>query len=214
MAKKKFDTNPLDPDFPKKVSFEPQLQPQETRTLPENGAGETTRFEEPSVTTEEQTTRKFEDANFNQYQSPYNGQNMPSPYQPPMPLYAQNDRTRKVAKVGLPENILTALPYVPFFIGLVAGLLELFFVPKSEAKVRFHAAQGVAAHLAILIISAILGGLSNITGLAGAGETIFNIVTTVMLVIFAIKAYQGKPIHIEAVDDLTNWLEDKIKPSE
>ncbi len=211
MAKKKFDTNPLDPDFPKKTAFEPQ--PQETTTLPQNGATDTKRFEEP-VQTEEQTTRKFDEANFNQYQAPFNGQNVPSNYQPPLPLYAQNDRTRKVAKVGLPENILTALPYVPFFIGLVAGLLELFFVPKSEAKVRFHAAQGVAAHLAILIISAILGGLSNITGLAGAGESIFNIVTTVMLVIFAIKAFQGKPIHIEAVDDLTNWLEDKIKPSE
>ena len=46
------------------------------------------------------------------------------------------------------------------------------------------------------------------------GNTIFGIVTTVMLVIFAIKAFQGKPIHIEAVDDLTNWLEDKIKPGE
>ncbi len=181
--------------------------------MSENGATATQLFEEPVQTTE-QTTRKFDEANFNQYQSPYNGQNVPSPYQPPHPFYAQNDRNRKVAKVGLPENVLTALPYIPFFIGLVAGLLELFFVPKSEAKVRFHAAQGVAAQIAILIISAILGGLSNITGLAGAGETIFNIVTTVMLVIFAIKAFQGKPIHIEAVDDLTNWLEDKIKPGE
>lgn len=139
---------------------------------------------------------------------------MPANYQPPHPLYAQQDRSRKVAKIGLPENILTALPYIPFFIGLVAGLLELFFVPKSEAKVRFHAAQGVAAHIAILVISAILGGMGNITDLANAGETIFNIVTTVMLIIFAIKAFQGKPIHIESVDELTNWLEDKIKPSE
>ena len=211
MAKKKFDTNPLDPDFPKKVAFEPQTQ--ETQTLPENGAS-ATQFFEDAPRADEQATRKFDEANFNQYQAPYNGQNVPSSYQPPHPYYAQPDRTRKVAKVGLPENILTALPYIPFFIGLVAGLLELFFVPKSEAKVRFHAAQGVAAHIAILVISAILGGLGNITNLAGAGETIFNIVTTVMLIIFAIKAFQGKPIHIESVDELTNWLEDKIKPSE
>jgi uncharacterized membrane protein len=80
--------------------------------------------------------------------------------------------------------------------------------------VRFHAAQGVAAHIAILVISAVLGGIGNITDLADTGNAIFKIVTTVMLVIFAIKAFQGKPIHIEAVDDLTNWLEDKIKPSE
>ena len=32
-----------------------------------------------------------------------------------------------------------------------------------------------------------------------------------MLVVFAIKAWQGKPVHIESVDDLTNWLEEKIE---
>jgi len=207
MAKKKFDTNPLDPEFPKKVATEPQ--PQETQTLPNT---ETRQFEEP-VQTEEQTTRKFDEANFNGYQSPYNGQNVPSPYQPPHPLYAQPDRTRKVAKIGLPENVLTVLPYIPFSIGLIAGIIELFIVPKSEAKVRFHAAQGVAAHLAIIVISWILNSIGNLTGM-GFGNVIFWWVTTVMLIIFAVKAYQGKPIHIEAVDDLTNWLEDKIKPSE
>lgn len=209
MAKKKFDTNPLDPDFPKQVAFEPQ--PQETQTLPNNGA--TQMFEEPAPT-EENATRKFDDANFNAYQTPYNGQNVPSPYQPPpVPLYGQNDRTRKVAKIGLPENVLTALPYIPFSMGLIAGIIELFIVPKSEAKVRFHAAQGVAAHLAIIVISWILHSIGNLTGME-FGNVIFWWVTTIMLVVFAVKAYQGKPIHIEAVDDLTNWLEDKIKPSE
>jgi hypothetical protein len=32
------------------------------------------------------------------------------------------------------------------------------------------------------------------------------------LIVFAIKAWRGKPVHIESVDDLTEWLEDKIKP--
>jgi len=208
MAKKKFDTNPLDPDFPKKAAFEPQ--PQETQALSQNGSA-TQLFEEP-VVTEEQTTRKFDEANFNQYQAPFDGQNVPSPYQPPHPFYPPQDRTRKVAKIGLPENILTMVPYIPFSLGLIAGIIELFIVPKSEAKVRFHAAQGVAAHLAIIIISWILNSIGGVTGME-FGNSIFMIVTTVMLVIFAIKAYQGKPIHIEAVDDLTNWLEDKIKPS-
>jgi uncharacterized membrane protein len=207
MAKKKFDTNPLDPEFPQKVAFEPQ--PQETRTLPNNG-GETKKFEEPALT--EDQTRKFDEADFNAYQAPYNGQNVPTNYQPPQ-FFAQNDRSRKVAKVGLPENILTALPYIPFHIGLIAGVVELFIVPKSEAKVRFHAAQGVAAHLAIIIISAILHSIGEFTG-AEFGNSIFWLVTTIMLIIFAVKAFQGKPIHIEAVDDLTNWLEDKIKPGE
>ena len=209
MAKKKFDTNPLDPDFPKKVAFEPQTQ--ETQTLSQNGAAETNQFETATLT-EEQDTRKFDEANFNQYQAPYNGQNVPGPYQPPHAFYPPGSHNRKIAKTGLPENVLTTLPYIPY-IGWIPGVIELFIVPKSEAKVRFHAAQGLAAHVAIIVISAVLHSIGSLTG-AEFGNTLFHWVTNIMLIIFAVKAFQGKPIHIEAVDDLTNWLEDKIKPSE
>jgi uncharacterized membrane protein len=208
--KKKFDTNPLDPDFPQKVAAEPQ--PQETQVLGGSAGVETRQFAEPAPT--EDQTRKFDEADFQSYQAPYTGQQVPMNYAPPAAFYQQDDRSRKVAKIGLPENILTAAAYFPLFIGLVAGILELVFVPKSEAKVRFHAAQGVAAHIAIMVISAILEAIGRVTDLANVGATVFGIVTTVMLVVFMIKAFQGKPIHIESVDDLTNWLEDKIKPSE
>lgn len=227
MAKKKFDTNQLDPEFPAKAAEAAAVAPAfetspeiddphktatpETQTL-NQGDPVTRVFDEPPMS--DQATRKFDEANFGAYQSPFNGQNVPDAYQPPKPLFAQESPTRKVSKIGLPENILVALPYVPFFIGLIGGLLELFFVPKSEQKVRFHAAQGVAAHIAILVISAILGGMSHVTRLADTGDSVFNVVSTVILLVFVVKAYQGKPIHIEFVDDLTNWLEDKIKPSE
>ena len=94
----------------------------------------------------------------------------------------------------------------------IAGLILLLIIPKEENKVRFHAAQGLAAHVGILIVTSILGIVGNVTDLAGVGSTIFTIVTTIMLVIFAIKAWSGKPVHIQAVDDLTNWLEEKIGP--
>ncbi len=118
--------------------------------------------------------------------------------------------SRKVAKVGLPENIATALPYIPWYFGMVAGLLILLLVPKSEAKVRFHAAQGLAAHIGILIVTTILGVIGNIANIADVGNLIFQILTTVMLIIWAVKAWKGKPVHIESVDSLTNWLEEKI----
>lgn len=209
--KKKFDTNPLDPKFPQRIAAAGKTARQKTQTLPVKEA-ETRKFEEPPET--EERTRKFEEASFNAYQTPFNVQNTPINFQPPQAFQMQPERNRKVARIGLPENILIALPYIPFFIGLIAGLLELFFVPKSEAKVRFHAAQGTAAHIAILVITTILAGIGNITDLGNLGNAIFKIVTTVMLIIFAVKAFQGKPIHIESVDELTNWLEDKIKPSE
>lgn len=205
MAKKKFDTNPLDPEFPEKVKREAA-----TAALPKTEY-KTAEFPPASVTEEE--TKRFNNADFNAYQSPFTGQNVPANYQTAK-LYDDMNQSsnRKIDKIGLPENILTALPYIPFYIGLIAGLIILFIVPKSETKVRFHAAQGLAAHLAILIISAILRGIDKVTDFADFGLAIFQVVTMVMLIIFAVKAWQGKPIHIESVEDLTDWLDDKIKP--
>lgn len=202
--KKKFDTNPLDPKFPEKVK-----EAQETAALPKNSF-QTAEFPPSSVTEEE--TRRFNEANFNAYQSPYDGRKVPANFQTAHFANVENTSKRKVAKVGLPENVLTALPYIPFFVGLIAGILELIFVPKSEQKVRFHAAQGLAAHIGILIVTTILSGIGNVTNLADIGNWIFQIVTFVMLIVFAIKAFRGKPVHIESVDDLTEWLEDRIKP--
>ena len=203
MAKKKFDTNPLDPTFPERV------REAETAALPKNDY-ETREFPPPSVT--EEQTRRFGNQEFNDFNSPFNGQNIPANFKPAQFANVGDANSRKVSKVGLPENILTALAYIPWFIGMIAGILILLFVPKSETKARFHAAQGLAAHIGILLVTMILGFADNFVPLADTANVIFQVVTMVMLVIFAIKAFQGKPIHIESVDALTEWLEEKIKP--
>ena len=204
----KYDTNPLDPEFPEKVkAATAEADSATTRTL-HNTSAETRQFA-GSMPTEEQT-RRFTGAT--PYSPPFNGQYVPMNYGGTADM--NRSSSRKVDKVGLPENVLTAVPYIPWYLGMVAGLLILFLVPKSEAKVRFHAAQGLAAHIGILIVTTILGIVGNITDIAEAGNVIFQIVTSIMLVIFAIKAWKGKPVHIESVDSLTEWLEEKIKPSE
>ncbi len=201
---KKYDTNPLDPEFPTKIREAP------TEAF-QSANAETERFAPPSIT--EEQTRRFEEANFASY-SPHFGEGQtPAEYKSAQPFAdVGKSSSRKVSKVGLPENILTALPYVPFYIGLIAGILILLFVPRSETKVRFHAAQGLAAHIGILIISSILGGVGHIANFANVGSAIFTVVTMIMLIIWTIKAFRGKPVHIESVDDLTNWLDDKINP--
>ncbi len=198
---KKYDTNPLDPDFPEKA------KEQETVILPkpDNKTRKFAEFDE-----REAPTRRYEQANFSSYENAYS-QSQPIEKYKISSLYNE-DKTRTVSKVGLPENILTALPYLPFYIGFIAGIVELFIVPKSETKVRFHAAQGLAAHLGILLVTTALGIIGNIADFANWGSWIFGTVTFVMLIVWTIKAYQGKPVHIESVDDLTNWLEEKIKP--
>jgi uncharacterized membrane protein len=204
----KYDTNPLDPDFPEKVRAEAEGETA-TRVLPYAGAE--TRHFGGAMPTEEQT-RRFQPAEYAPFQGGYNGQYVPASYQAADVADVKQSSSRKVEKIGLPENMLTAFPYIPWYIGLVAGLLILFLVPKSETKVRFHAAQGVAAHVGILIVTTLLGMLAFGTNLANIGSLIFTLVTSIMLVVFAIKAWQGKPVHIEAVDPLTNWLEEKISP--
>ncbi|CAN5394621.1 hypothetical protein BH20ACI2_BH20ACI2_06680 [soil metagenome] len=204
----KYDTNPLDPDFPERAKAAAvNLDSPATRTLPYEGA-ETRQFAEAAPA--EDPTRLFTRAS--PHSAQFNGQYVPVNYHSGT-ADMNRSSSRKVEKIGLPENILTAVPYIPWYLGMVAGLLILFLVPKSEAKVRFHAAQGLAAHIGILIVTTILGIVGNITHVAEVGNVIFLIVTSVMLVIFAIKAWKGKPVHIESVDSLTEWLEDKIKPS-
>jgi uncharacterized membrane protein len=205
----KYDTNPLDPDFPEKARA--AASGEETTTLPYRG-GETRQFPPEARPTEEQQTRRFAEPEVAAYSAtynpPYTGQAIPA-YRPASYADVSNSGSRRVEKIGLPENILTAVPYIPITLGLVAGLILLLLLPKSEPKVRFHAAQGLAAHLGILLITFILGLVSNITG-GNAGSVIFTIFTTVMLIIFTIKAWRGKPVHIAPLDDLTNFLEEKI----
>lgn len=201
---KKYDTNPLDPEFPQKA------REQQTETFPNRNA-ETEPF--PYAAPTEEQTRKFNNRDFPAYSAPFNGQNAPANFHSEQfNGSGEKSSSRKVAKVGLPENILIALPYIPFQIGLIASFIELLLVPKSETKVRFHAAQGLAANVAILIIASILQGIGHVAGLAVVGGKIFYGATTLMLIVFALKAWRGKPVHIESVDDLTNWLEEKIKP--
>lgn len=208
---KKFDTNPLDPDFPEKakaaaantadqssVYTGPQRTPYSTSEFPTRP---------PSVTEEE--TRRLDNAHFNAYA--YQGGQTPALYQPAGLADMNRASDRKVAKTGIAEKWLIGLPYLPFWIGFVAGVILLLVIPKEENKVRFHAAQGFAAQVAIMIISAILGGVGKATD-SNFGSVIFGAISTVMMIVFAIKAWKGKPVHIEIIDDLTNWFEEKIGP--
>lgn len=207
MAKKKFDTNPLDPEFPQRAA-EQQRQAEAAA----NSDAQTRHFS-PHGSVTEDATRRYDNTNFQPpFIPPFNGQNIPQSYQAGRFAEMNEASNRTVPKVRMPEKWLIGLPYLPWYIGLIASLVILFIVPKSETKVRFHAAQGLAAHIGILIVTTILGIAGNATDLADVGNFVFQIATTIMLIIFAFKAWQGKPVHIESVDDLTNWLEEKIEP--
>lgn len=200
----KYDTNPLDPDFPERVKAEAEAA-FATASL-SDGAAETKGINAGAATSpprpfaEEPTIRLY---------------SAPADTSRPQALanISDDSAVRRVDPFGLPERWLTAVPYVPWYIGLVAGLVLLLALPRSEAKIRFHAAQGLAAHVAVFFVTMILGGIGKFTDIASIGNVIFLLVTSIMLIVFAIKAWRGNPVHIESVEDLTNWLEEKINPT-
>jgi uncharacterized membrane protein len=118
---------------------------------------------------------------------------------------------RAVPGLGLPENLTLALPYAPFFIGAVAGAIELLLTPRSETRARFHAAQGLALHIAAIAIKLLFNILESITG-SSAGGKIFWITSTILFIIVTIRAYKGESVHVAAVDDVTEWLGERIDP--
>ena len=167
--KTKYDTNPLDPDVAnrtKEVWGEEEGGPG-TRQI--KGAtrdvGYSANESARSNIYSEAPTRTFDDQPLD---APYHSVFAPPVQQQPQSIYQPNPylqtpistrpTSRSVVGVGLPEKWAMMLPYAPFYIGVVASLVELFLVPRKEVKVRFHAAQGLALHLAILVLQTLFYG--------------------------------------------------------
>jgi uncharacterized membrane protein len=136
----------------------------------------------------------------------------PSVYQrPPSPVRSQRPGSRNVAGLGIPEKWANLLPYAPFHIGAVAAVMELLLVPRSESRARFHAAQGLALQLAILVFSGVFQFVNLISG-SSIGSRLFGTAATVFLIISMVRVWRGKPHHIAPLDQATKWFEEKINP--
>ncbi|HEY9401636.1 MAG TPA: hypothetical protein VIQ24_03000 [Pyrinomonadaceae bacterium] len=235
----KYDTDPLDPDFVRRTeeiggaTRETARTPNEQARLNPDADAPTRRIDDhlsqpyPSIfvppTQASPPPPVYQQPTYQQptYQQP--------PYQQPtyqQPSHANLGRTapmggatqrpgpptsRTVAGIGLPENVAVVLPYVPFFIGIVGSALELLLVPRTETRVRFHAAQGLALQLAILGISLLLGFIASLSGV-GVGRTFFSIAANIFLVVSIIRVWKGETHHIAPLDEATGWLYEHIEP--
>lgn len=219
--KSKYDTNPLDPDFVKNT----EEVWSETGSGPETQAVRGATREIGSSANEDARQNLYSEAPTRRYDNvpldaPYQSifipptYSQPAPYQPPPAPYRHVDQRptkRSVAGIGLPEKWAMILPYAPFYIGIVVALLELFFVPKKEPRVRFHAAQGLALHIAILVVQTLFGVVGAITG-STVGEKLFGLAATVFLIVSMVRVWKGKPHHIAPIAEPTQWLNDHIHP--
>jgi uncharacterized membrane protein len=135
----------------------------------------------------------------------------PGVYQPPS-LQAFNQSGRNtVAGIGIPERWAVMLPYLPFWLGIVACVVELLVVPRRETRVRFHAAQGLMLQLVVTAISMLLGVLGDFSGRM-TGATPFKIATLVFFIVAMVRVFKGKPLVIAPLDEPRKWLDEKIKP--
>ena len=134
-----------------------------------------------------------------------------SPYRAPSRQPGDAPSARPVTRLGLPENVANVLPYLPFYIGLVASVIELAVVPRHETRTRFHAAQGLALQLAIVAGTIIFQLVRFATG-SGFGRTVFSVAALVFLIYSAVRVWHGKPHHIAPLEEPARLLDEKISP--
>ncbi|HJR06752.1 MAG TPA: hypothetical protein VJ842_05810 [Pyrinomonadaceae bacterium] len=129
---------------------------------------------------------------------------------PPVPRPAQPS-SRTVAGLGLPEKLALILPYVPFHIGIACAIIELLLVPRTETRVRFHAAQGLALQLAIFAISLVLAFVGSIAN-SSFGGTLFSLAANIFLIVSIIRVWKGETHYLTPLDEATSWLYERIPP--
>jgi len=137
----------------------------------------------------------------------------PNIYQPP-PVPLQRLGTNTVAGIGIPERWAVTLAYLPFnWLAVVAVVIELLIVPRTESRVRFHAAQALMLHLAVIAISTLLTGVGFVTGrFTAAGGGLFGFATFIFFIIAMIRVWKGKPFVVPPLDEPRKWLDEKIGP--
>lgn len=227
----KYDTDPLDPDFVRRTEDLRGATAEAERAEEEPPPKARPFADEPTQRFDEQMSASYPSVFVPPaYQPPQQAQPYtsfgagpgdaappaetaappPGPSSPYDPAGA-GPSSRPVAKLGIGENIATVLPYAPFYIGLVASIVELVLVPRHETRTRFHAAQGLALQLVILAGSFLFGIIRAITD-SGLGGTLFGLAAFIFLIVSMLRVWSGKPHHIAPLDEGTRQLNERINP--
>jgi hypothetical protein len=219
----KYDTNPLDPDVVRKTE---QVWG-EGEDVPKTGAVKGATTPVGSRASENGRGNVYSEAPTRAFDSPPVGDSsypsvfVPPTYAPPAEVYkppqvsypqptVQRPPSRNVQGLGVPEKLAVMLPYAPY-VGIVASILELILVPRSEVRVRGHASQALALHIAIVAISTLFSILGAITG-SSAGGSLFKFAAFVFLIISVIRVGQGATHRIAPLTDPADWLNKHIEP--
>lgn len=217
----KYDTNPLDPDVEQKAGEAwgeggggAQTQPVRGTTRDVGGPADASARKNVYS---EAPTRRYDNVPLD---APYPSVFVPPTYAPPtqQPPRAHPNQipvstrptSRTVFGLGIPENWALILPYAPY-LGIVVCLLELFLVPRREPKVRFHASQALALHIAILVVQTVFSVISTITD-SSFGGALFKLAAFVFLIVSMVRVWRGEPHRIEPLGEPAQWFNQHIEP--
>lgn len=222
---KKYDTNPLDEAVLQKAEEARRktplyaVPPDASETQTQFFEAQTRQFAAVATAPAEAATQSLETANLTEpYQSVFNKpQSLANANNNSVSSAVQKlivpPTSRKVLGLGLPENVAMLLPYLPLTAGAIAAAIILLVASRSETRVRFHAAQGLALHIASWLLALLAGGIAGVLPLDSRfAARIIPVALAVFFIICLVRVWQGKPNHIEALDDITDFLNDKIKP--
>lgn len=215
--KSKYDTNPLDPDVERKAE---ESWGGGGNTKQVGGAtrevGNTPNEQARQNVYSEAPTRRYDNPPL---EAPYPSVFVPPTYAPPSQYQQQNayrnpyvsaPPTRPVSGIGVSEKWATMMAYAPY-VGIVVSLVELFLVPRPEVKVRFHAAQALALHIAIMILGTIFGVIGAISD-SHLGSVLFRTAAFAFLVISMIRVWRGEPHRIAPLTEPGQWFNRHIEP--
>jgi len=220
--KSKYDTNPLDPDVERKAEESWGEGGGGGQTRQVGGAtrdvGRTAKEDARKNVYSEAPTRRYDNPPL---ETPYPSVFVPPTYAPPAQYQSRQDiyqapvsdvpSSRPVRGIGISEKCAAMLPYTPFYIGLIVSLFELFLVPRKEVKVRFHASQALALHIAILIIHTLFGVISTISH-STLGGNVFSLAAFIFLIISMIRVWKGEPHRIAPLAEPAQWFNEHIEP--
>lgn len=94
------------------------------------------------------------------------------------------------------SNVLAAVAYILTFI---TGLIIYFVADKNDKYARWHAIQAIGLGIVALVIGIILSFVS--LGLLGV---VWNVIVLVLVIILAVKAYQGQKIRLPIIADIAD----------
>lgn len=111
------------------------------------------------------------------------------------------------------ENILSVAPYIPiWYLGAAASLVILFMTPRTETRVRFLAAQGLALQLAFIIASTLAGAAAAGNGVMKAVSGLLSLAMFIFPIVYLVKVWKGEAKPIELLAQPTAWLDEQIAP--